>query len=433
MARATSVRLRTTLAAVGVVAIALLVGAVALVLLSRGALVGGLEQAAEQRASALVAQAETGTLPTAQEQDDEPEDEVWQVRDDTGAVVAASQPLGRDLPTDDADAFALPGGEASYVVAVEEGEGYAASVGVSREEVGDSTAALVPLLGVGAPLLLLVVGLTTWAVVGRALRPVERIRAEVEQITGDRLERRVPEPATRDEVGRLARTMNGMLGRLQTARDQQRQFVGDASHELRSPLASLRQTAEVARAHPGALPEGELVDAVLEESARMQRLVEQLLLLTRADEGGLRVDADVDLDDLVLAEAARLRSKGLDVDASRVAPGRVRGDGLALAQVLRNLADNAARHATGAVRLSCRADGSVVEVRVEDDGSGVPEADRERVFDRFVRLDEARARDAGGSGLGLAIVRDAVRAHDGTVVVDRSDLGGAAFVVRLPS
>ena len=137
------------------------------------------------------------------------------------------------------------------------------------------------------PLVLLVVGGTTWMVATRALAPVERIRREVEQITSDRLDRRVPEPGSRDEIHRLALTMNQMLGRLEDSHDRQQQFVADASHELRSPLASIRQTAEVARAHPGALPEGELADAVLEESARMQRLVEQLLLLTRADEGAV--------------------------------------------------------------------------------------------------------------------------------------------------
>ena len=183
---------------------------------------------------------------------------------------------------------------------------------MSLEDVEDSTAALVLPLVIGLPLVLLLVGGTTWMVATRALAPVERIRREVEQITGDRLDRRVPEPPSRDEIHRLARTMNQMLGRLQDSRDRQQQFVSDASHELRSPLASIRQTAEVARTHPGALPEGELADAVLEESARMQRLVEQLLLLTRADEGAItQAHHDVDLDDLALAVARRVRRPGL--------------------------------------------------------------------------------------------------------------------------
>ena len=277
-------------------------------------------------------------------------------------------------------------------------------------------------------------GGTTWTVATRALAPVERIRREVEQITGDRLDRRVPEPPSRDEIHRLARTMNQMLERLQDSRDRQQQFVSDASHELRSPLASIRQTAEVARAHPGALPEGELADAVLEESARMQRLVEQLLLLTRADEGALtRAQHDVDLDDLALAVARRVRRPGLGVDTSGIGPGRVRGDKAALTQVVQNLVDNAARHARRTISLAVSERDGGVELVVEDDGPGIPAEHRRRVFDRFVRLDEARARDAGGSGLGLAIVHEIVTAHGGTVEISSSGLGGARFVVRLPA
>ncbi|WP_369814217.1 sensor histidine kinase [Marmoricola sp. Leaf446] len=268
----------------------------------------------------------------------------------------------------------------------------------------------------------------------RALRPVERIRQEVEQITGDRLDRRVPEPPSRDEVHRLAHTMNGMLARLQAAQERQRQFVGDASHELRSPLAGIRQTAEVARAHPGAMPEGELADAVLEESVRMQRLVEQLLLLTRADEAAVAAQRrEVDLDDLVLTEARRVRRTGLDVDGSGIATARVRGDETALAQVVRNLVDNAARHATSRIGLGVREDAGTAEVVVDDDGGGIAPADRDRVFERFVRLDESRARDDGGSGLGLSIVREIVRVHGGTVEIGTSPWGGARFTVRLPA
>jgi signal transduction histidine kinase len=180
------------------------------------------------------------------------------------------------------------------------------------------------------------------------------------------------------------------------------------------------------------MPEGELAEAVLEEGARMQRLVEQLLLLTRADEGALaQAPRDVDLDDLALTEARRARV-GIEVDTSGVRGGRVRGDGAALAQVVRNLVDNAVRHASSRVEVSVREDDRGVELEVADDGPGVPEGERERVFERFVRLDEARARDAGGSGLGLAIVQEIVRAHGGTVALSSSKAGGARFVVRLP-
>jgi signal transduction histidine kinase len=448
-----SVRLRTTAGAVLVVAIALLVGAFILVALVRGSLRDGLETSAEQRASALAEQIKTSGLPEAEPADDDgglgdpddPDDPddlddlddlVWQVTDAGGTVVRSSQPLSEVLPTEDADEVRLRGADHSYVVATDDASAgdqqYDVAVAVSLEEVDDSTAALVTPLLVGLPLVLLLVGGTTWVVATRALAPVERIRREVEQITGDRLDRRVPEPRSRDEIHRMAQTMNQMLGRLEDSRDRQQQFVADASHELRSPLASIRQTAEVARAHPGALPEGELAEAVLEESARMQRLVEQLLLLTRADEGAVtRTHHDVDLDDLALAEARRVGRSGLAVETSGVGAGRVRGDQTSLAQVVRNLVDNAARHADQAMMVAVREADGGVELIVEDDGPGIPEDQRQRVFERFVRLDEARARDAGGSGLGLAIVREIVAAHGGTVAVSSSGLGGARFVVRL--
>ena len=425
--------------AVLVVAVALLAGALTLVALVGASLRDGLEAGAEQRASALAGQIGTAGLPAAEPADDdddpgEPGDVVWQVTDAGGEVVRSSQPLGVPLPTTDADEVRLPGADHPYVVVTDDAAGYTVAVAVSLEEVDDSRAALVTPLLVGLPLVLLLVGGTTWVVAARALAPVERIRREVEEITGDRLDRRVPEPRSRDEIHRLARTMNQMLARLADSRARQQQFVADASHELRSPLASIRQAAEVAQSHPGALPEGELADAVLEESARMQRLVEQLLLLTRAGGGVVsRPRQDVDLDDLTLAEARRVSRSGLVVETSGVGAGRVRGDGTALAQVVRNLVDNAARHAATTVAVAVRETGGNVEIVVEDDGGGIPEEHRERVFERFVRLDEARARDAGGSGLGLAIVQEIVSAHGGTVGVSTAALGGARFVVRLPA
>ncbi|WP_418058994.1 sensor histidine kinase [Pimelobacter simplex] len=442
-----AVRTRTTLGAVVVVALALLIGAAALVLVVRGSLHDAAEATAEHRAADLAAQVEAGGPPASPgagdpEDDDEdpedPEEVVWQVLGPGGAVVSASQPLTGALPADDEDVVDLAGADHPYVVASEgaehAGTAYVVVVGVSLEDVDETTAALLTPLLVGLPLLLLVVGATTWLVVSRALGPVERIRREVEQITGSRLDRRVPEPPARDEIGRLARTMNGMLGRLQDSARRQEEFVGDASHELRSPLASLRQAAEVAQAHPGALDEGELAATVLEESVRMQVLVDQLLVLTRAGEGrGQATRVDVDVDDLVLTEARRAARSGIAADTTAVGPGRVQGDPVALGQVVRNLVDNALRHARTRIALGVVEDGAGVRVSVEDDGPGIPEADRERVFERFVRLDDARARDAGGSGLGLAIVRELVQAHGGTVSAEGSALGGARLVVRLPS
>jgi signal transduction histidine kinase len=163
----------------------------------------------------------------------------------------------------------------------------------------------------------------------------------------------------------------------------------------------------------------------------MQRLVEQLFTLTRADEGRTGAIEDVDVNDVVLAEVARVRRAGLAVE-HHLSPQRVRGSSVAWSQMVRNLVDNAVRHAAERVDLTVSAEGDDVVVLVDDDGAGVPEADRERIFDRFVRLDEARSRDAGGSGLGLAIVRDLARAQGGSVRVESSPIGGARFVLRVP-
>ena len=433
-----SVRTRTTAAAVLVVTVALVAGAFLLVVLVRSSLHDGVVTSARQRAAALADEIDsTGLPPLPRDGDrgdvDAPEDEVWQVTDASGRVLRSSQRLTQPLPGSAADDVDLPGTDDAYVVVTRRAGDYRVVVAASLATVGDSTDALLPPLLLGVPLLALVVGVTTWTVASRALAPVERIRREVEQVTGERLERRVPEPASHDEVQRLAATMNQMLARLEASRDRQRQFVADASHELRSPLASIRQTAEVAKAHPGALPEGELADAVLEEGERMQRLVEQMLLLARADEGAVaRQPRDVDLDDLARTEARRVRRPGLEVDVSEVGSGRVGGEEAALAQVVRNLVENAARHATSRVAVAVGETDHGVELVVEDDGPGIPVEDRARVFERFVRLDEARARDAGGSGLGLAIVQEIVHAHGGSVSVSTSADGGARFVVRLP-
>jgi signal transduction histidine kinase len=213
--------------------------------------------------------------------------------------------------------------------------------------------------------------------------------------------------------------MNRMLDRLERAYAQQKQFIADASHELRSPIAALRQNAEVELAHPGSVTN--LAAVTHEETARMQALVEDLLLLARADERALR-RRPIDLDELIRAE---------DPTAD-IRPIRVEADEAALRSVLHNLGENARRHARSRIAWTAtESDGHVV-VHVDDDGPGVPEADRERIFERFVRLDLARSRRDGGSGLGLAIVAEVVAAHAGTVEVTDGPLGGARFTIRLP-
>ena len=300
--------------------------------------------------------------------------------------------------------------------------------------VEESTEVVTTLLALGLPILLVGVGAVAWLLVGRSLAPVELIRAEVDEISGSELHRRVPEPPGTDELARLATTMNEMLARLERAHSQQRQLVADTSHELRSPIASIRQHAEVALAHPERTVTSELAETMLAEALRMARMVDDLLFLARADERTLELKRrPLDLDDRAL-EAARLlrRDTHLEIDATGVSGGRVRGDADGLRRVVANLAENAARHARRRVAISVIEDGDEVCLSIEDDGPGIPVADRERVFDRFVRLDAARARDAGGSGLGLAIVAEVVAAHGGTVVIRDSPLDGTLVEVRLP-
>jgi signal transduction histidine kinase len=285
---------------------------------------------------------------------------------------------------------------------------------------------------IGIPILVLLVGVIAWYLSGRALRPVEAIRAEVDEISGTTIHRRVPEPAADDEVGRLARTMNRMLERLETSSARQRDFVSNASHELRSPIAAIRATVEVALRRPDSTDWNEIAARILDEDKRMEETVSELLELARLDEDGAAVPTTtVDLDEVVLEETRRV--DGAIVRTGGVLAGRVQGSRPQLARVVRNLIANALRHADHLVDVSLRSDDGTVELVVDDDGPGIPAADRERVFERFARLDEGRARDAGGTGLGLAIVRAVVERHRGTVAVQDAPGGGARFVVRLPA
>ena len=447
-----SLRLRITAAATAVVAAALIVGALVFVLVLHASLLDGLRISTERDASELATQIEefgTGDL-----QDDGDDDEFYQVLSAPGRVLAASENAsGLDAlvsPDSDSDSVVvtLPDEDYDFVAVTESadhdesgpdsgGEDAEVTVvaGRSVEEVEESVGTVVPLLAIAVPLLIVLVAATTWWVVGRALRPVERLRREVDEITATNLHNRVADSGTDDEVGRLAATMNRMLHRLDESQTAQRRFISDASHELKSPLASLRQYAEVARAYPDRMGAAELSDAVLDEGARLERLVQSMLLLAHADEQSLGIrGSTVDLDDLALGEANRLKaSTPLAVGTAGIGPARVRGDGSLLAQVVRNLADNAARHATGTVQLTVTTHNESAILVIEDDGAGIEPAERERVFERFVRLDDSRARDSGGSGLGLAIVREIIIAHGGSVQVTDGSLGGARIEVRLPA
>jgi signal transduction histidine kinase len=277
------------------------------------------------------------------------------------------------------------------------------------------------------------VGGTTWVVIGRALRPVEAIRREVETIGAGELHRRVPEPNQADEIGRLAGTMNAMLARLDDATKRQRRFVADASHELRSPLTGMRAQLEVDLAHPDQADWQATEKDVLLEAIRLQHLVGDLLVLAASDESALDTStrAPVDLDEIVLSLARRLRTRTTHrIDTTGVSGAQLSGNAAALARAVANLLDNADRHAATTVTVTLAESDTAVTFTVADDGPGIPEDQQQRVFERFTRLDDGRARDEGGTGLGLAITHDVVVSHGGTITVDNTP--GARFTVTFP-
>ncbi len=301
------------------------------------------------------------------------------------------------------------------------------------ESVRRSVDALVRILWFAIPALVAGVAALLWFLTGRALRPVEAIRSEVEEISHTTMHRRVPVPTARDSVRNLAVTMNEMLDRLELAGARQRTFIADASHELRSPVAAIRTEVEVALRDPAGTDWGSMAARVLAEDDRLGALVDDLLELARIDEGLPLQRAEVDLDDVVLADISR-RSGGIVIDTSSVSGAEVMGDQRRLAQVVRNLLDNAVRHARTQVRVGVQSIDGEVTLTVDDDGAGVAPEDRERVFERFTRLDEARTREVGGAGLGLAVSERIVALHDGTISCEQAPgLTGARFIVRLPA
>lgn len=430
------IRGRVTLVAALAVAAALVVGAGGFWIALRVGLYGQLGTSAAQDAASFAAQVDSGGAGSLPEIDD---DGFWQVVDaESGSVVAASDAAegaaaiagkGRGAP----GLVTLPEAEGAFVTAVSGESSQLVVAGRSTAQADGTLMTVGVLLGIAVPLIAGVVALTVWLAVGRALRPVDVMRGQVDAISASDLHRRLDLPPADDEIRRLGVTLNTMLARLDEAQARQRRFVSDASHELKSPLASMRQYAEVAASHPDRVSQAELSAAVLDEGARLERLVQGMLVLARADENTLAATrAEIDLDDILLAEAKRLGTQGGPrVDARGVTPVRTRADAALIAQAVRNLVDNAARHAAATVALSCGRDAGGAWVAVDDDGAGVPPAERSRVFERFVRLDDARARDAGGSGLGLAIVAEIARSHGGSVAASASTLGGARFVLRL--
>jgi signal transduction histidine kinase len=465
MLRRWSIRARITAVATVAVAAVLVAASLGLLAVQRRELHASFDDNLEQRADDLAARLAAGSEPLIDPAADS--DRVAQLVTPAGEVVAANDPslAGEPIaPTpgdedddevrtvaglgDEDDAFRV----LSRTVETPDGP-LILHVGEETDDIDETLGSLSGSLAVAVPIVIAVLGVIVWRLVGRTLRPVEAIRSEVAAIGATELHRRVPEPSTGDEIARLAATMNAMLARLEAATLQQQRFVADASHELRSPLTRIRTEAEVAlqgseragtNAGDGAAdaagaetgaPDAAGAEAalvsVLEDTAELQRLVDDLLHLARTDAGAAPPERrPLDLDDVVMREVDRVRTGDRRIDPSAVSGAQVMGDAAQLARAVRNLLDNAVRHARSTVGVELRERDGVAVLVVRDDGPGIPPAERERVFERFTRLDDARSRDRGGSGLGLSIAKEIVEAHGGTIRI-AGDGPGTAFVVEL--
>lgn len=282
---------------------------------------------------------------------------------------------------------------------------------------------------------LVLVAVLSWLLAARTLRPVERMRAAADAISIGDLSERIPVPEKDVDLSRLAGTFNAMLARLEASVAEQRRFVSDASHELKSPVAAIRVMLETMRDHPEAVDPKELLEDLMGENERVSGIVGDLLLLARHDEGVSRLDKEpIDMCDLLYKEAALLKGRtAASVDVSGVQPIVCQADREALSHAVRNLLDNAARYATSRVKLSCAQEGEEVHIVVSDDGRGIAPADRERVFGRFVRLEEGRSRKEGSTGLGLAVVKTVAEQHGGTAAFADPEIGGATAVLSIPA
>jgi signal transduction histidine kinase len=435
------IRFRITAIAMTVVTVVLLLAAVALLVSQRRILTQNLDEILATN-SHNIEQAHTmGDLdnPIVHQGD---EDAIAQLVDSDGQVLASTsnfvaQPaLTTPGPNETAyRTLRLPIDESNYRLMSRSVGGVVIHTATPIDDVEESVAALRTGLFIAIPVIAVIMGLLIWRLVGRTLQPVEAIRTQVAAISGTQLDRRVTEPPTNDEIARLARTMNAMLDRVEDASQRERRFGADASHELRSPLTRMQTELEVDLTHPETADLVATHRSVLEEVSAMHRLVEDLLHFARSDNHTSQLNHQpVDIDDLVLAAARQLRaSTPVQIDTAGVSAAQVFGDRDELARAIRNLCDNAARHANSRITLTSREQHGLAQLTVTDDGPGIPEHERSRVFERFARVDEARQATSGGTGLGLAITLDIIQRHGGTVTIEEPDDGGARFVVSLPT
>ena len=438
-----SIRFRITALASVAVAVVLVTGGAALVLVQRNGLINGLDENLTQRADDIVALIEAENLP--EELAAGSDEGFAQLVIADGEVLISTPglrgepalpfepPLGSEdafqtmaVPQVDDDMFRMLTRTVPNVGVLR--------VGTTYDVVAESAATLISALAWIIPILVLALAVLIWWLVGGTLRPVEDIRLEVAEIEANDLGRRVPQPGTKDEIDRLAKTMNDMLARLEMSVARQQRFVADASHELRSPLTRLRSELEVDMSEVAHADQRAALRSLLDEVLGMQIMVEDLLFLARSDAGQANGSFhSIDLDDVVLEEAKRIQSHlRVEVDLSAVSGAQVSGDRGQLTRAIRNLMDNAERHAASRVELSLEESGEDAVLVVADDGPGIPYQEATRIFERFTRLDDARTPGTGGTGLGLAISREIVERHQGSLSLLPTDGSGARFQLKIP-
>jgi signal transduction histidine kinase len=450
------VRARTTLIATAVVGLVLAGSGVLLVAATRSALLQAVETTVTARAGDLVSQVNDGSFPRpvplirgisvqilsdgtviASTADIEGQRPIVDLAASPGSVSTIQVP-SLDASENEGEAQGEDGDEGPYLVAVGgvsiDGRQARVLAAASLGSVDSATRTLIPFLALGIPAITLLVGLTVWRLTRRAFKPVEAMARRAETISYRDLHLRVPEPQPEDEIRRLAVVLNRMLDRLESSVSRQRRFAADAGHELKSPVATLLTMAEVAEANPQAFDVAELAADVAGQSRRLALLVDDLLVLARSDEHRLELDREsFDLAEVVNDELTAGGPVVVTWDTDLLRPVIIDADRRRIGQVVRNLLDNAARHTSHTVRIETHATGFEASLCVADDGPGIAHADRDKIFERFVRLDEARSREAGGTGLGLSVVRSIVEAHGGRITVgDDPNLGGASITVVLP-
>jgi signal transduction histidine kinase len=441
-----SLRLRLTVAGVSLAgAIFAIGGAVTITLYSRS-LTLSMQHYTAQTATAIASRLTAQWLPDPIPMPTGPGVPRVQVLDKNGSVVTGDPssagkpdmyrlPAGQSRQQVTIGSLPLMGGSSATVYAVRVKtpagpETVLAAMPLSQvtarvTETTEATAGI----GAGA---LIVVGIVAWLTAGRVLRPVERMRTQATAITASAdPSGRLPKAGT-DELGKLAETLNGMLASLEGSAERQRRFVADAAHELRTPLAGLTVVLEIAQQHPH-IPRDTLIGELLAGHRRLSRTLNDLLVLAALDGRAHDTMMPVDLAGVVTDCSRRSTPQGVCLQAGTLQRAVVFGNEQQLSRMVSNLVDNALRYAHSKVELSVTASRQWARISVTDDGPGIPAPDRERIWDRFVRLDDDRSQAHGGSGLGLAIVRDIAVAHGGETLAGNASPGpGAEFITRLP-